>query len=120
MRAHGVPDFPDPNSNGGFQGLPAASSQETAADHSCHHLLNAGPQMNQAQQQHALGQLVKYARCMRAHGVSNFPDPSTTSGGIGEPGGMGFSGGGVDIARNSPQFQAANHACQSLLAHVKG
>jgi hypothetical protein len=118
MRAHGVPDFPDPDSNGAFHNLPEETPQETAADHVCHHLLTAGPQMNQAQQQHALGQLVRYARCMRAHGVPNFPDPTTTSGGIGQPPGMGFGGPGISV--NSPQVQAANRACQSIAAHAKG
>jgi hypothetical protein len=108
MRAHGVPDFPDPDSNGGgFQGVPTGS-QVTAADHVCHHLLNVGAQLSPSQWQHALGQLVKYARCMRAHGVPNFPDPHTDNGGTG----VTFGG---DIARNSPQYQAANKACQHLL-----
>jgi hypothetical protein len=107
MRAHGVPDFPDPDSNGGgFQGVPAGSSQMTAADHVCHHLLNAGAHLSPAQWQHSLGQLVKYARCMRAHGVPNFPDPQVTNGGV------TFGG---DVARNSPQYIAANKACQHLL-----
>jgi hypothetical protein len=108
MRAHGVPDFPDPNSNGsGFDGVPPASSQMTAADHACHHLLSAGgPHLSPAQWQHHLGQLVNYARCMRAHGVPNFPDPHTDNGGV------TFGG---DIARNSPQYQSANRACQHLL-----
>jgi hypothetical protein len=107
MRAHGVPDFPDPDSNGDFGPVSAASSQMTAADHVCHHLLNVGAPMSQSQFQHSLGQLVKYAQCMRAHGVPNFPDPHTDNGGI------VFGGGG--IAGNSPQFQSANHACQHLL-----
>jgi hypothetical protein len=106
MRAHGVPDFPDPDSNGGFQGVPAGS-QVTAADHVCHHLLNAGaPHLSPAQQQHMLGQMVKYARCMRAHGLPNFADPHTDNGGY-------IMGG--DIDRNSPQYIAANQACQHLL-----
>src|SRR5262249_59183256 len=88
MRAHGVPDFPDPNSNGQFNVDPhSASNQETAANHVCNHLLNVGSQMSKSQQQQALGQLVRYARCMRAHGVPNFPDPHTTGGGIGQPSG---------------------------------
>jgi len=116
MRAHGVPDFPDPDSNGEFHNLPEGG-QATAADHACHHLLNAGAQMNQAQQQHALGQLVKYAQCMRAHGVPNFPDPQTTGGGIGESAGMGFGGRGIDM--NSPQVQSANHACEYLAKSAK-
>jgi hypothetical protein len=107
MRAHGVPDFPDPDSNGsGFEGVPAASSQMTAADHVCHHLLSAGAPMSHSQWQHSLGQLVKYARCMRAHGLPNFADPHTSGGGI-------IMGG--DIARNSPQYQSANKACRHLL-----
>ena len=120
MRAHGVPDFPDPNSNGsGFDGVPPASSQMTAADHACHHLLSAGgPHLSPAQWQHHLGQLVNYARCMRAHGVPNFPDPHTTTGGIGVPSGIGFDMSGID--QNSPQYRSADQACQSLAKHAKG
>jgi hypothetical protein len=50
---------------------------------------------------------LKYARCMRANGVPNFPDPN--------PGG-GFlfhTGSGVDPS--SPAFQAARAKCQKLL-----
>jgi hypothetical protein len=50
-----------------------------------------------------------YARCMREHGISDFPDPEP-GGGIaieGEPGG--------DLDPDSPRFQAADEACRSLL-----
>src|SRR5215472_10080921 len=123
MRAHGVPDFPDPDSNGQFNVDPqSASSQETAANHVCNHLLNAGAPMNASQTQHALGQLVRYARCMRAHGVPDFPDPHTSGGGIGQPSTIGFSGPGLKkrLQHPSPQFQSANHACQSLANSAKG
>jgi hypothetical protein len=131
MRSHGVPAFPDPDSNGDFHlsssqqgrgskgsGSNSVSSQEIAANQLCHHLLAAGPQMSAAQNQHALSQLVKYAQCMRAHGVPNFPDPHTTSGGIGTPSGIGFDMSGID--QNSPQYRSADQACQSLAAHAKG
>jgi len=119
MRAHGVPDFPDPNSNGQFNVDPhSASGQETAANQTCHHLLGGGRAPGPAQQQHMLDQLWRYAQCMRAHGVPNFPDPQTTSGGIGEHAGMGFDLGSVNV--HSPQFRSADHACQSLMAHAKG
>jgi hypothetical protein len=131
MRAHGVPDFPDPDSNGDFhlsnsgQGRgsrgsapDSVSGQEVAANQLCHHLLAAGPQMNAAQNQHALSQLVKYAQCMRAHGVPNFPDPHSTNGGIGTPSGIGFDMSGIN--QNSPQYRAASQACQSLATHAKG
>jgi len=139
MRSHGVPDFPDPDSNGDFhlssnqqgggsrgRGSSSAgsqesnpvSSQETAANQVCNHLLDVGAQMSAGQQQHALSQLVKYAQCIRAHGVPNFPDPHTTSGGIGVPSGIGFDLSGID--QHSPQYHSASHACQSLASHAKG
>jgi hypothetical protein len=119
MRAHGVPDFPDPDSNGNFNVDPhSVSSQETAANQVCNHLLNGGGQADAAQQQQRLGALLRYARCMRAHGVPNFPDPHTTGGGIGEPSRIGFSGPG--LKHPSPQFQSANQACQHLANHAKG
>jgi hypothetical protein len=48
-----------------------------------------------------------YSACMRAHGVTNFPDPAT-----GPNGHVTLSLAGIDL--NSPQFQAAEHACRSL------
>lgn len=54
---------------------------------------------------HALG--VKFATCMRDHGVPSFPDPET-SGGIQIP---------VSLAKNpSPAFTSAMHACKYLMA----
>lgn len=131
MRAHGVPDFPDPDNNGNFHlqnnqqparskvsGSNSATPQETAANRVCNHLLDVGTQLNATQRANALNQLVKYAQCMRAHGVVNFPDPHLTSGGIGVPGGIGFNLSGIDL--NSPRTRAANRACQSIAAHAKG
>jgi len=139
MRSHAVPDFPDPDSNGDFhlgdsqqgggprgsgsnsssgQQANSVSSQEMTANQVCNHLLDVGPQMSAAQKQYALTQLVKYARCVRAHGVPNFPDPHTTGGGIGVPSGLGFDLSGIDL--HSPQYQTASHACQSLASHAKG
>ena len=119
MRTHGVPGFPDPDSNGDFHNLAnSASSQETAANQVCHHLLNTGDQANAARQQQGLGQALKYAQCMRAHGVPNFPDPHTTPGGIGVPSGIGFDLSGID--QNSAQYRSADQACQSLAKHAKG
>ncbi len=121
MRSHGVPDFPDPDSNGNFHvGNNSVSGQETAANQVCNHLLNVGTQLNAAQTQHTLSQLVKYAQCMRAHGVPNFPDPQITNGGIGVPGGFTFDTSGLGLHQKSPQYQAAARACQSLATHAKG
>jgi len=51
-------------------------------------------------------QELEYASCMRRHGEPDFPDPSSSGGGI------SFSLRGIDP--NSPQFQRANGACRSL------
>jgi hypothetical protein len=54
-----------------------------------------------------------YARCMRSHGIPDFPDPTTSPGG-----GVSFqiSGGpGSDLNHNDPRFTAADRACRGLL-----
>ncbi len=53
---------------------------------------------------HALG--VKFATCMRTHGVPSFPDPESSAG-IQIP---------VSLAQNpSPAFKSAMHACKYLM-----
>jgi hypothetical protein len=120
MRAHGVPDFPDPDSNGTFNLPSSVTSQETSANHVCNHLLNVSTPLNAAQTQHALRQLVRYAQCMRAHGVPNFPDPQITGGGIGVPSGFTFDTAGRNLDQKSPHYQAASRSCQPLATHAKG
>ena len=56
------------------------------------------------------GGVLAFSACMRSHGVPNFPDPTSGSNGNSvelQP------GSGIDP--NSPQYQSAMHACQSLL-----
>jgi hypothetical protein len=54
-------------------------------------------------------QLLKYALCMRSHGLSNFPDSSPAQGG-----GFAFRAlPGLNPRSPSPQFQAATKACQN-------
>ncbi len=53
-------------------------------------------------------QLLKYARCIRSHGLSNFPDPVPAAGG-----GFAFRvEPGLNPRSPSPQFQSAEKACQ--------
>jgi hypothetical protein len=66
---------------------------------------------SQANATKGFSQAVKFSDCMRSHGVTNFPDPTTGGGG-------GFNirinaGSGVDP--QSPSFQSAQDACHSLL-----
>jgi hypothetical protein len=52
--------------------------------------------------------MLKFAACMRAHGVPKFPDPQTG------PGGGMLMRIGRDVDPSSPQFQAAQKTCQKL------
>jgi hypothetical protein len=107
MRSHGVPDFPDPNSNGVFaiSGIDLESGTAKAAEQACRHLLPNGGQLSQSQQQQRLRQLLKLAQCMRSHGVPDFPDPTDTNG---HP---GLNLHGSNVNPQSPQFIAAQQAC---------
>jgi hypothetical protein len=53
----------------------------------------------------------KFSRCMREHGVPNFPDPKV----INQP---GHSGVGIQVTpalTGSPQFKTAQNACQGIM-----
>jgi hypothetical protein len=90
MRASGVPNFPDPSADGGLairpgSGLNPASPAFQAAQKRCAKLMpggfKAGPaKPTKAEFQRALA----FAKCVRAHGLRNFPDPLASS-----PGGRG-------------------------------
>jgi hypothetical protein len=119
IRAHGVPNFPDPQVSvhgnevrvaqrvtPGITGNPRFNS----AQHACRKLLpNGGPGGESshpisAQEQ---AEYLKAAACIRSHGIPNFPDPT-------------FEGGGVHVSHkglnlNTPQAHAAEEACQSLI-----
>jgi hypothetical protein len=113
MREHGVPNFPDPDSQGQFPPVQldsAASAQtaqtaQTACQHSMHHGGGGSPQS-----QERLAQALKLAKCMRKHGFPNFPDPTPVSGGASN----NFAGTGIDP--NSPLFQRAQTACLRQLS----
>jgi hypothetical protein len=82
MRSHGVVDFPDPSSNGTILvgGTVSQSPQYSAADETCHELLPNGGIPTTAQRAQGIAQLLKFSVCMRAHGIRDYPDP--TSNGI--------------------------------------
>lgn len=108
MRSNGDPSFPDPGPGGAFPNengsLHRDSPQFKKAAAACKKLEPAGPA--QADFQKAYKRLLKYAACMRAHGMPDFPDPTL------EDHGVGFSG---NLHENSPQFKTANQSCRSLM-----
>jgi hypothetical protein len=119
MRTHGQPAWPDPSSNGGFlfsasNPLDASSPGYHSAIRACRKLDPDPGGLTEAQVQAGLARLLRYSDCMRAHGVLEFPDPQTTDQG----GQMGVAivlpaGGAIDP--QSPQYQTAAKACQSLM-----
>jgi hypothetical protein len=116
MRTHGVPNFPDPNGQGQitFSGVDPGSASFQAAERACaKYAPGGGKHPTPAQQQAALAEALKYSRCMRSHGIADFPDPQTQSGG-----GIGIrihGGPNSDLDPSNPHFKAAQQACQSLM-----
>jgi hypothetical protein len=130
MRSHGVPDFPDPGSGGAIpkadaQQLGVSSSQFSAAQQACQHLIPAtsGSLEDQAHQcmvsgvcpqalvQQMLTAQRQFALCMRSHGLPQFPDPTLDS--QGRPVFI-WSISRTGMNPDSAQFQAKEAECQRL------
>jgi hypothetical protein len=117
MRDHGAPNFPDPvlTPSGGYgyrtTGINPQSAGFQGALQACKALpspwQSTGQQLSPAQQQAWLS----WAKCIRAHGVPDFADPT-------------FSGGEVHItgggAGSSPPPQSAMDACKSQMPSTGG
>jgi hypothetical protein len=109
MRAHGVPDFPDPLPDGGFPRTGSANAlQSGSAMHACQRLLPPVQPLSAAEQARVLTQDLKWTRCMRAHGFPGFSDPSVRA----HAGVVIFAPPGYDPG--SPQAQAAGKVCKQL------
>jgi hypothetical protein len=82
MRSHGVSGFPDPAGGGGGlnlegTGINPFSPSFKAAKATCSKLLpGGGPGSRKASEQQK-EQLLAISECMRSHGVTGFPDPTT-------------------------------------------
>lgn len=105
MRTHGVPLWPEPRSNGSSDRSPLTASQlgvaksqiKTAAQ-ACRSVLPI--QSVTTQQGYVRAQALRFSQCMRAHGVTDFPDPG--------------SNGVITIphaTENSSAYSTAFHAC---------
>jgi hypothetical protein len=131
VRSHGVSRFPDPASNGelpkvSLPQLGVSSSQFQTAQGACQGLRPTGGSLTQEADCLQLGNCpaaeverirtaeLRYARCMRSHGVPNWPDPTL------DPQGMPV----FDVTRagmsrqflHSSLFMTPNGECQHLAA----
>lgn len=116
MRTHGVPEFPEPveghlqlnatRSGAHTSGVDPEAPQFKAAQQACKSLQPAGLS-SPAQSSELQAKALKFAACMRSHGVPKFPDPQVSEGRV-----LMRIGAGVNP--QSPQFQEAQSACRSL------
>ena len=123
IRQHGLPNFPDPvvatDGPAAGQGIldksvlksypDAVSLQAITACSAAIAAANiASPNSTTISQQELQARLA-LARCIRAHGVPNFPDPNPTTGNVTPPPGLN---------KNSPSILAAIQACPSQVQAV--
>jgi hypothetical protein len=137
MRTHGVPDFPDPQSGGGF-GIQATagsgggsisvdghqiSASQPAFRHAmdeCQKYQPQGPPISGSQLAQIKQGALKMAECMRHHGDPNFPDPKVSAGpgghGIQVQMGLGDVGGSkAGPVKASPAVQKGMSSCQRFM-----
>ena len=115
IRAHGVPHFPDPDAKGDFAfGIDVSPAVWKKAVDACRDLEPPGifsGKRSPKQQSAAL----RFAACVRAHGVKDFPDPvngdplidTTKIPSSSRPGGMTI-------------LNAATHQCHTILGLAAG
>jgi hypothetical protein len=115
MRANGVSEFPDPNASGDFAyGIKAGSPLDpgTAAWQqaigACNSLEPAGFIPTHFTTQQVAARL-KFAQCMRASGVPDFPDPTSNGPLI-----------NVRNGQSNPAIQTALQKCRDLMAAASG
>ena len=142
MRSHGIQNFPDPDSSGGFNvgdSVNTSTPQYAAVKSTCVRLHPYNMVLSPQQKAGLMSQALKFAHCMRAHGVPSFPDPVENNSGIsfgsqadisGAPPhhdgsspsartGTGGTGAGQPSTSpgsgppESPQYQAAAQACRN-------
>jgi hypothetical protein len=118
IRSHGVLNFPDPvlTPGGGYgyrtTGIDPHSAAFQGALQACKALpspwQSTGQELSSAQQQAWLN----WSKCIRGHGVPNFPDPTFSGGRAVQISGPGTS--------SSPQLQSAMAACKSQMPSTGG
>jgi hypothetical protein len=120
MRDHGVKDWPDPQRAGnglikmaGPKNLDPNDPTVKSATAACQKYMKAGggQAADPAQRAKAQDAMVKYAGCMRSHGI-DMKDPDPNSGGFLFRKGQGPN-------PNSPAYKAADEQCHHFLGELQ-
>jgi hypothetical protein len=119
LRTHGVPDYPDPDAAG--QEPPSSkqlirTSQGQAAVRACNYWGSRIHNDVAAQNQAVRVEYVRFAECMRSHGLPNFPGPVYAEGRVEFV--LSASQDGFDA--HSPQVLAKAHECEHVLPAGSG
>jgi hypothetical protein len=113
MRQHGV-NVPDPAGGQAHITVTLPNTQGSAfqsAQKACQkYLPKLGGNGSATPDPARTEQFLKFAQCMRAHGI-NMPDPQTSNGGFA----LSAGGPGDKIDPNSAAFKSAQSACQKYL-----
>jgi hypothetical protein len=116
MRSNGVTNYPDPvvDSNGGYQmgdlsGVDQNSSTYQSAQAACQSTLYQSNSDSAATRTFDATKVAPWAKCIRANGLPNFPDPTVQGDSIiVSAQAAGISG------RDDPKFAKAASACYSI------
>lgn len=114
MQQHGVKAQLAPHGHGiSISGGPKDGANMQRAQTACQKYLPGGapPPLTPAQVADRAKAMLAFAKCMRKHGVPNFPDPN----GQGE-----FDLTNLGRIKASPSLHSAGQVCQSLENNVKG
>ena len=110
MREHGVPDFPDANAKGDFDfGINVSREVWTKAVDACKALQPPGTLSAKRTPKQQTASL-KFADCIRANGVKDFPDPVN-----GEPLVDTYKIPSANRPGGMTVLNAAMHACRTRL-----
>ncbi len=114
LRAHGLSNFPDPipghkamfpDSAGTI--MSSRSPAVLSAERACKKLNPVAGRARGGANSNLKAAILEYARCMRAHGVPDYPDPTYDRNGQLRP--PDLSGQGIDT--QSPAFTSAARVC---------
>ena len=113
MRSHGLPGWPDPTSDGGFDKSKlrqlgySVARVRAVEDGPCNHLLGGsspGPTITPADR----ADYLNAAACMRSHGFPDFPDPTFQNNSV-------QTNIPASINQDSSQFKTAATICTKLI-----